>query len=141
MEGRDRAFFPTTGTAQRLLPGKLHSWITSCINRCAGSEASGGRDKAGITRGHQVSGLQWSGLNTARRHSAEGKEKKKDGTKAEPQVQVLKFSVVLFLAAVTVKTALRQVSDLFSSGTNLTANKSNNTTQELTQPVCINSCQ
>lgn len=30
---KGRACFPGAGTAQRLLPGKLHSWITSCINR------------------------------------------------------------------------------------------------------------
>lgn len=40
-----KASFPGAGTAQRLLPGKLHSWITSCINRHAGGEASGVRGR------------------------------------------------------------------------------------------------
>lgn len=44
-----------SGPAQRLLPGKLHFRITSCINRRAGGEASEGEEE---TTEHQVFGPQ-----------------------------------------------------------------------------------
>lgn len=60
--GPRRGILSRAGTTQRLLPGKLHSRITRCINRPAGNEASGGKrhrgDKTGTARGHRVSCAQ-----------------------------------------------------------------------------------